>query len=84
MARQTTTQKRIARAVGAQRYNGAGKYGSTGGGRYVAERGSNGRATNSGKRNKTFGTRDQRRADLRAAFSDEKFADGTGRKFSKG
>lgn len=84
MPRETTTQKRIRRTVNGQRYNGAGNYGSTAGGRYVSERDSNGRATNSGNRNRTLGTREQRRADLRAAFADAKFGDGTGRAFSKG
>ena len=84
MARQTTSQRRIARTVGANRHNGAGRYGNANGGRYVAERDSNGRATNSGRRNNTFGSREQRRADLRAAFADAKFGDGTGRAFSKG
>jgi len=69
MPRQTTTQRNIARAVGAQRYNGGGRYGSGGGGRYVGER-RNGTATNSGRRNSQLGTREQKRADLRYAFRD--------------
>ncbi len=81
--RQTTMQANIGRITNAQRYNGGGKYGSGGGGRYIGER-NNGRATNSGRRNTTLGNRDQKRADLRAAFADSKFADGTGRAFSKG
>ena len=68
MPRQTTLQRNIGRTVDAQRYNGAGRYGSGGGGRYVGERGENGRPTNSGRRNTQLGTREQKRADLRAAF----------------
>ena len=64
--KQTTTQKNIARAVSVQRYNGGGRYGSGGGGRYVGER-VNGRATNSGLRNNQLGTREQKRSDIRAA-----------------
>ena len=69
MPRQTTTQRNIARTVSAQRYNGAGRYGSGGGGRYVGER-LNGTPTNSGRRNNQLGTREQKRADLRYVFRD--------------
>lgn len=69
--RQTTAQRNIARAVNAQRYNGGGRWGSGGGGYYIAERDANGRATNSGNRNNRLGTREQKRADIRAAFAKE-------------
>ena len=69
----STTQSNIRRAVTAQRYNGAGRWGTGGGGRYVAERNANGRATNSGRRNARLGNRDMRRNDLRSTFLSNDF-----------
>lgn len=64
----STTLRNIERTVGANRVNGAGRYGSGGGGRYIAERDANGRATNSGRRNNRLGNREGKRQDIRSAF----------------